>query len=233
MNESSGPQTPATLGYHELRTIVGVLGVLLPFVLAIGFMLKHGFAFEQSISAYYYTYMRNVFVGSLCAIGLFLVSTRGYDLRDEIAGKLACIFAVIVALCPTTPACCPAKWQKIVGTVHLTSAALLFSTLAYFCLKLFVISKQPAGPSPEKLRRNKVYKVCGWAIVGCIVGITVFKFFLATSPEPVLSAYPPMVFSAESIAIWAFGIAWLIKGELFLKDKATPRSPSPSSAQKH
>ena len=117
----------------------------------------------------------------------------------------------------TTPA---TKWQKIVGTIHLTSAALLFSTLAYFCLKLFVISKQPGGPSPEKLQRNKVYKVGGWVIVGCIVGIMVFKFFLVTSPEPVLSAYPPVVFSAESIAIWAFGIAWLVKDELFLKDKA-------------
>lgn len=40
-----------------------------------------------------YTGMRDVFVGALCAIAVFLRSYRGYDRRDHIAGNLACVFA--------------------------------------------------------------------------------------------------------------------------------------------
>jgi len=37
---------------------------------------------QDSISSYYYTDMRDVLVGSLCAIGVFLWSYRGYDDPD-------------------------------------------------------------------------------------------------------------------------------------------------------
>ncbi|HET8922593.1 MAG TPA: hypothetical protein VFN26_06305 [Candidatus Acidoferrum sp.] len=80
-----------------MRKAVGIIGVALPFALAFGKMLLQGSGLQPSISAYYYTDMRNVFVGSLCAIGVFLLSCKGYDWRDEAAGIAACVFAVGVA----------------------------------------------------------------------------------------------------------------------------------------
>src|SRR6266853_1706068 len=90
----SDPDAPLVLSYLGLRKAVGIIGLTLPFVLAFGRILLQGFGLEGSISCYYYTDMGNVFVGSLCAIGVFLLSCRGYDQKDAIAGRLACLFAV-------------------------------------------------------------------------------------------------------------------------------------------
>jgi hypothetical protein len=48
--------------------------------------------------------LRGVLAGSLWAIGIFLMSYRGYQKRDEMAGRLACVFALGVALFPTARA---------------------------------------------------------------------------------------------------------------------------------
>jgi hypothetical protein len=77
MNPQFGPQEPLVLSYLGLRKAVGIIGLALPFVLAFGKILLQSPGIQDSISAYYYTDMGNVFVGSLCAIGVFLMSTRG------------------------------------------------------------------------------------------------------------------------------------------------------------
>ena len=41
----------------------------------------------ESISSYYHSVMRDIFVGSLCAVGTFLISYRGYDKRDNRARR--------------------------------------------------------------------------------------------------------------------------------------------------
>lgn len=43
---------------------------------------------------FYHTGMRNVFVGTLCAIGFFLLSYKGYESSDDIAGDLGCVFTL-------------------------------------------------------------------------------------------------------------------------------------------
>jgi len=52
---------------------------------------------QESISHYYYTGMRNVFVGALCAVALFMFFYCGYDKWDDLAGDMAGIFAIGVA----------------------------------------------------------------------------------------------------------------------------------------
>ncbi len=65
-----------TYSYMTLRKAVGWIGLLLPFVLMLGgyFIFKGKFV-ESSISYYYHTGMRDVFVGALCAVALFLFFT--------------------------------------------------------------------------------------------------------------------------------------------------------------
>jgi hypothetical protein len=215
MNQQSGPQDPLVLSYLSLRKAVGIIGFALPFVLAFGKFLLQGPGLQSSISAYYYTDMRNVFEGSLCAIGVFLLSCRGYDRRDEIAGRLACAFAVGVALLPTTPYAYATSRDRLVGGVHLSFAALLYLTLAYFSLALFTKTASDKHPTRRKLRRNTVYRVCGYAILACIFSIAV----VAIPPVKLLTERLTPVFWLESIATVAFGVSWLTKGETILRDQ--------------
>jgi len=214
MNQQSGAQDLA-LSYLGLRKAIGIIGFALPFVLAFGKRLLQGPGIQDSISCYYYTDMGNVFVGSLCAIGVFLMSYRGYERSDELAGRLACAFAVGVALFPTTPCLGATPGFHFIGKLHLLSAALLFLTLAYFSLCLFTKTDATNNPSPQKLQRNTVYRWCGYIILACIVLIGVTEL----SRLKTLLEWLTPVFWLESLAIVAFGVSWLIKGETILKDQ--------------
>jgi hypothetical protein len=75
----------------------------LPFVLAIPRWFLRDHVLASSISSYYYTGMRNLFVGSLCAFSMFMLCCRGYDKKDEIAGILSSMFALGVAFFRTSP----------------------------------------------------------------------------------------------------------------------------------
>jgi hypothetical protein len=204
------------LSYLTLRKAVGIIGLLLPFVLAFGKFLLQGGGIEPSISCYVHTYVGSVFVGSLCAIGVFLLSTRGYDRRDEIAGRLACVFAVAVVLFPTSP--CPdfPHHQKLISSIHWSCAALLFLTLAYFCFALFTLTDPDRSPTQQKLQRNTVYRVCGWVILVSIALIGIVN--LVPTMRNSLDSISPE-FWLESVAVVAFGAAWLVKGEAILKDR--------------
>jgi hypothetical protein len=217
MSHDSGPQGFLVLSYLDLRKAVGIIGFALPFVLAFGKILLQGSGIQSSISSYYYTDMRNVFVGSLCAIGVFLMSTRGYDRKDEIAGILACVFAVGVALFPTTPDIGATSRDKLIGALHLSFAALLFLTLAYFSLALFTKTAPDKTLTRRKLQRNAVYRVCGYTILASI-----FLMVVVALPEvkTLVERLTP-VFWLESVAVVAFGVSWLVKGETILKDQET------------
>ncbi len=199
--------------YLELRKAVGIIGVALPPVLAIGKIVLQCCGLQDSISAYYYREMRNVFVGGMCAIGIFMLSTRGYDWRDKVSGQLACVFAIGLALLPTTPAMWATDREKCIGKVHLLFAGLLFVTLGYMSLMLFTKTAPDGDTTDQKKQRNKVYKFCGTAIFICIGLIFVIKLWPIKKIEP----YSP-VFWLESGAVEAFGVSWLTKGETILKD---------------
>ncbi len=201
------------ISYLSLRKAIGIIGIALPFVLALGKILFEGPGIQSSISGYYHTVVRDIFVGSLCAIAVFLGSYRGYERIDLIAGKVACISALGVALFPTTPALNGARLQQFVGVVHLIFAACFFLTLAFFCLALF--RKTDKIPTRAKLKRNAVYTICGYTILACIVLIAIVSFLPDNSP--VRTLYP--VFWLEAAAVVAFGVSWLTKGEAILKDK--------------
>ena len=197
------------VSYVTLRRVVGTLGVLLPVLLAVGcLVLGSCEGLQDSISAYYGTAMRNVFVGILFTIGWFLFSYRGYERRDDMAGDLACLFAMGVALFPTTSS------SSIIRTVHFLSAAALFLMLAYFSLFLFTKTKKGVPPTREKKIRNRIYVTCGVTMLACIALIVVYYAFLKQTP---VAAIKP-VFWLESLALWAFGWSWFVKGETLWRD---------------
>lgn len=212
-----GANRSLVLSYLGLRKAIGIIGIALPFVLVIGLYLIQGAGIQSSISSYYHTAMRDVLVGSLCAMGIFLLSYRGYERKDDIAGDLACVFAIGVALFPTTPDVGATSSDKVIGFLHFGFAAALFLTLAFFSLVLFRKTAAGGTPTPRKLWRNRVYTVCGGTILGCIalmIGVS-----LLSSGSPIRQLSP--VFWLESVAVVVFGVSWFTKGEGILKDRET------------
>lgn len=200
-------EDPLVISYRGLRRAVGLIGIALPLVLVAGeCVLPGGSGLLDSLSAYYWSvWMRDIFVGSLCAIGIFLLSYRGDSWKDNLAGDLACVFAIGVALFPTSQG----KEFTTMGTVHYISAAGLFLTLAYFCLFSFPGRDQGLPALPKKPLRNKIYKGCGISILLCIVLIAIVQFL----PSGLWLHNLKPIFVLESIAIWAFGWSWYIKGK--------------------
>lgn len=202
--------------YLEHRKTIGILGIGLPFVVSLGAMILFQTGIQSSISSYYHTPMRDVFVGTLFAIGFFLLSYRGYERTDDIAGDLAFVFAIGMALFPTAPDGAVSDAARIVGNVHVVFAALFFSTLIYFSLFLFTKTDEKKKPTERKLMRNEVYQACGYTMAISLLLIAVY-YRLPAEWASLLVQYKP-VFWLESLAILAFGASWFTKSEALLKD---------------
>lgn len=195
------------VSYRTLRRVIGILGVSLPIVIALGCLaLGECDGFLDSISAYHGTVMRNVFVGILFTVGWFLFSYRGYERKDDVVGDLGCLFALGVAIFPSTA---ETAWIRI---VHYVSATLFFLILAGF--SLFLFTKSGGTATPQKQRRNNIYLTCGVTMLVCIALIPLYNLFLDDSA---IAVFHP-VFWLETLALWAFGISWMTKGELILED---------------
>ncbi len=215
MNNRLGNEISLVFSYLALRKSIGLLGIAFPFVVSLGALILFQTGIQSSVSSYYHTGMRDVFVGTLCVIGFFLLSYKGYERSDNVAGNLGCIFAVGLALFPTTPDCAAASGARLIGYVHLAFSALFFLTLIYFSLFLFTKTDPNKSPSRRKLQRNKVYKACGYTMGICILLIAIYSF-LPDTMATFLKAYKP-VYWLEALAVLAFGISWLTKGQAILK----------------
>lgn len=218
MKERLGREKSLVFSYLTLRKAIGLLGISFPFVLSLGAIFFFRTDIQSSVSSYYHTGMRDVFVGTLFAIGFFLLSYKGYKRTDDVAGDLGCVFAVGVALFPTTPDSPVSGDARFIGYIHLAFAMLFFIILIYFSLFLFTKTDPSRTASRRKLQRNKVYKVCGYTMSLCILLIAIYSFLPNEVASPI-KVFDP-VFWLEAIAVVVFGISWLIKGETILKDEA-------------
>ena len=226
MSQSSNKGDPRVLTCMELRNAIGILGAALPFVLALGGLVLFSTSIQSSLSAYYHTDMGDVFVGTLCTIGVFFYAYKGYTGElgnDKAVANWAGIFAIGVALFPADPSGGVGLPETFTGRVHIVCAAIFFSILAYFSLCLFTKSCfKPDDRPPQKRRRDKVYRAAGYTILGSIGlivilgGIKMLGFVSAELIQAVEAWHP--VFVLESVAVIAFGVAWLTKGQALMRD---------------
>ncbi|MBA4491065.1 hypothetical protein [Paracoccus sp. S1E-3] len=231
----SGQQQKAdndlVLSFLSVRRAIGALGFFLPLAL-LAYGLLWSAEILPSISAYYYSPMREVLVGSLCAQAVFLWSYEGYRppipeiITDRRVARIAALGALGVALSPTLPVAGPVITtdraaacrdipitliQCLLGDVraawiHDLSAFLFFGALAVFCLVLFV---KGSTESAEKRARHRIYRICGWTIVASLIAMGAL---IATGLDRVLMRWEP-IFWLEVLASFAFATSWTVKGE--------------------
>lgn len=203
--------------YRRLRQAIGYLGIGLP-VLLVGFSLFPVFKTEiqPSISAYYYTNLRDIFTGTLAAVGFFMISYRGH--RDpsvwkngQLLTNIAGVMAIGVAFIPDAP---KAEHQEVFSLIpnyyswlsklHYLFAALLFGIFALLAINVFTIGQNKAENIPvSTINENNIYRFCGRAILVLIILVPVSKIID-------LFRYSTLVL--EALALFFFGTAWLIKG---------------------
>jgi hypothetical protein len=210
------------ISYLNLRIGLGFVGFFLPIILVVGtWGLADCTQVQPSISHYYYTIMGDYFVGSLCAVAMFLFFYKGVDKQDGIVANFAAVFALLVAFFPTNPSadsiCQYISTNKVisVNAVHYSAAGLLFASFAYFCIFLFTKTDPTKEMTEHKRIRNRIYKTCGYIIILCVALIAVYNF--VGNLEAIFAKYKPTLV-LESIALFAFGISWITKGEMVLKD---------------
>ena len=199
------------VSYLTLRRAVGTLGISLPIVLFAWGMLSRGLWLD-SISAYYSLRARDALVGFLFTIGCFLFTYHGHDDHDNIVTHLAGSCAVLVALVPTTH-------PGVQHALHLVFAATLFVLLAY--IAYFRFTRGGDTPTEAKLTRNRVYRRCAVAMMVCIGLIAALEL---THLDARLARIRP-VFLLETLALWAFGLSWLVKGGTLWRDPPVVEAP--------
>lgn len=114
------------------------------------------------------------------------------------------------------------------AALHYLSATLLFSFLAWFALVVFTAvephQRRPDGRlKRDKIIRNTIYHICGGIMVLCIAAMALSAALRAWTPID-MSWWNAgnWTFWCEGIALWAFGLSWMVKGRFwdsFLKDE--------------
>lgn len=203
--------------YRRLRKAIGILGIGLPITL-VGLSLIPFFKTEiqPSISHFYYTNLRDLFIGTECAVGLFLIRYRGFGnaiwwKNDNFLTNIAGVVSFGIAFIPVNPlqgmskvdTLVPYYWE-LLGYLHYGFAATLF--FIFSMLAIFVFTKgqnQDASIPVSIFNENNIYRFCGYSILFYITMISVSGWLN-------LFEYSTLLF--EALSLFSFGLAWLIKG---------------------
>lgn len=174
----------------------------------------------DSVSSYYFTNFRDVFVGILAAYSVFLVSYRGYTVLDNVITNIIGLCGLGTALfpCSNDQAVGPVSVFMVSGAVsnviHLVSAGLFFLLLAYNALFLFTKSDAEVRKHTPKWYRNVIYRLCGSVILISLLAMIPALLWTST-PVP---GKDHAVLVIETIMLLAFGISWLVKGGALFTD---------------
>jgi hypothetical protein len=235
-----GDWTPYFRAYRTILLAAGVIGILMPVGLILGdrFFLDAPFELRDSISSYYYSPLRDLFVGSLCVIGVLLITYEwpgsGFAWAEFVISSLAGFLLLLVAFCPTeppglphsgnhckvddpTPAPCTALQHHFgdndLYKVHIPSAILALGLLAVLAV-VFARHESRATP-PRMTLRNVHFLSAGVIVLGLIVAGIGFKW----NPEPIWQFQ--WVYVGEVIALLGFGFGWVVRG-ICLRAPADP-----------
>jgi len=199
-------------GWLLIRLVVGILGILMPVELILGDrLLFPGGPFPRdSLSAYYHSGVHDIFVSTLCIIGVFLITYMALHWNWDNAITIgAGVAAICVAFFPTsvrhggtlTPL--QEKFgQGPVAHIHFTAAMTFIGLLAVMSYRFGVREGQRSNPH---LRRW--HFACAGIMAAAVAGLILAEL-LGVHRIAGLS----VLLAVEVICTAAFGASWLVKG---------------------
>jgi hypothetical protein len=217
----SRKQGHVVISYKNLRRLIGILGIALPAICLTGFLFT-GATLQPSISHYYYTNVRDAFIGIMIGVSMFLITYDGYTKVDDWITNFTGFFGFGIALCPCLYLANPSMHvgffnlsSSVSNFFHLACAVSFFSLLAYNSIFLFTKTTVGEKMSSNKKKRNVLFVICGSVIFVSLVIMFILRLALG---EPAFSS-KPIVFVLESLMLTGFGVSWLVKGETMWRDK--------------
>ncbi len=195
--------------YRQLRRALYLAAFALPLVLiAVG-----GGEVKPSISAYYDAtdVRRDIFVGTVCAVGFGILAYKGFKRRENIALNISGVMAFGVALIPHESEAGRLAFKL---TAHGICAVTFFLGIIYVCIFHAKDTIELTG----KEWFGRAYK-----IVGCLIVVLPLAIWALSLPN--------WKFWAESAAIWAFGAYWWLKTDE-LEEMPAARQINEQSARK-
>jgi hypothetical protein len=207
--------------YKALRRLIGVLGILLPFLCVLGGLCFTALPAQESISIYYYTNMRDFFVGIMFIVSIFLITYKGYSISDHILTTITGVFGLGIAVFP----CYSVLFEKQkVGIFqmypsasdwfHSSCAGIFFVLLAFNAIFMFTKTGLQ-GMTARKRIRNRIYIVSGILILFSVLGIFFSRLLLSAGEQYRFK----LILICEIIALISFGTSWLVKGKTLCADK--------------
>lgn len=216
------PQNTRTLvvSYLGVRRAIGSIGLVLPILLGpVGWAL-FGIEIQDNLSSYYHTVLRDVFVGALCSIGIFLYCYQGYDWIESWTANFGAASALCVALFPLDPGSDPLYQKSLVGYLHSVAGGAFFLTLAFYSLYHFPTSSADQKElEPHIAERNFVYRASGAVILLSMIAMGTYLFLVPVDVKTTLNDFN-FLFWMEWVAVWAFAASWLTKGRAIFADIA-------------
>ena len=186
-------EAQAAKTYLYLSLGIGLIAALLP----VWLMLAGGYRGHDSISSYYTIEVwpsRDILVGSLCAVGVFLFLFHGLSKAENWLLNFAGITVIAVALIPMT-----------VSVVLHRGFAIVFFLLIGIVAIFF--SKKRIERIPHKRARRvftALYTAAGTAMI-------VLPLVIAALQLWPVSRFQHWMFWIECAAIWSFSGYWILK----------------------
>ncbi len=219
---------PLVVNTHTLRAIIGLLGISLPLAIMVVTNLSATVSAEPTISHYYHTAMRDLFVGICVAVGVALCCYTGYNKLEQFASIVTGMSAALLALFPTNVFEGSASITEcetifylfnagFTSKLHYIFAAIFFLGITFFSFQFTRSNKPESQQTAEKHIRNNVYKASASIILACLIGLVAI-FALGISGHSAITGYY-VVFILEALAILFFSVSWLTKSEIILGDR--------------
>ena len=189
--------------YHSIRMGIALVAIALPLLLWIGGALRAGLPLQQSMSAYYHSVMRDVFVGVLCAVGVVLYLYKGFTRLENYALNLAGLFVVGAALVPMEA---DGGASDNAFSWHGTFAVLFFLSIAYVCIYRASDTLTEVKDEQKRQRYRRAYKMMGLAMVVSPLLAVLLTLLLQPGSEARSTK-----FLIETFAVLVFGSYWIVK----------------------
>lgn len=205
--------------FFRLRIAFGLLGILLPLLLAAAGLIADG-RVQPTISDFFHTTQRDFLVGGLVAIGTFLAVHRGIKrykgrwISPDVIAILAGLGAIGVAFFPNESETVTTFTQQVLGldkspAFHYASAVLLYLMMAFTCWFVYAPDTDARWEKRFYLGAGVIAWCTGWGVMILSNikngGDGWFAQLIQTHN---------LVYWDECLGVWAFSVSWLLKAVL-------------------